>query len=529
MLGLLLTQEAPRVGTGANREPDASDDFFRKGSIPQLRIQVAEAELEKLKADNRTYVRCTIVENRRTTYKDVAIKLKGAAGSFREWDDRPALTLNANKFARNQTFHGLDKFHLNNSVQDETYIHEWLCEEICRAAGIPATRVSHARVWLNDRDVGLYVLKEGFDATFLKRHFEDATGNLYDGGFVQDIDAELEKDAGKGPDDRSDLTALLEACREPNLEDRWTQVENHLNVDAFITFMAFELMTCHWDGYTQNRNNYRIYFNPSDHKAYFLPHGMDQMFGDPNASILDQPGSIVGSTVMQNPEWRAKYRKKIDELLPMFEPASKLTSRVDFQRRRLLPILAAINPQWPREHAERVKEFKERIVARAESLKAQSAMEDPRPPEFDENGNMDLADWHSASESEDATVEHVELPEEKSAYTIICGASGQCVASWRRRVLLPRGTYIFHATVKTQDVAEIDDEKGSSAGVRISGASRTNKVTGNSDWTPVEFEFQVEDEMREVELVAELRTTKGQCWIDAGSLHLSRKPVEEQK
>ncbi len=526
LAGLLLAQDAapPPAAKPPAREPDASDEFFKKGMIPQLRIQVSDSELEKLKADNRKYVRCTIQENRKTTYKNVGIKLKGAAGSFREWDDRPALTLNSNKFHPGQSFHGLDKFHLNNSVQDETYTHEWLCADLFRSAGIPATRVTHARVWLNDRDVGLYVLKEGFDKTFLQRHFEDGDGNLYDGGFLQDIDAELEKDAGKGPDDHSDLRALVDACREPDLDKRWKRIDERLDVDAFIKFMAMELMTCHWDGYTQNKNNYRIYFNPTDNKAHFLPHGMDQMFGDPNASILDPPGAILASTVMQNPEWRARYRKQIRELLLLFDPPDKLHQRVAFLRRRLQPVLTAINPQLSREHAERVKGFKEQIAARAASLKEQSGQEDPKPPEFDENGNMYLADWYPASESEDAVVEEIEQEGEKKAYSILCGPSGHCVASWRRRVLLEKGTYTFHASIQTKDIAAIEDEKGSAAGLRISGASRTNTLDGTSEWKPLEFEFTIEEETRDVELVAELRTTRGQAWFDRESLHLSRKP-----
>jgi len=224
MTGLLLAQDAGKP----TRTPDASDTFFSKGAIPELRIQISDEQLEKLKSENRKYVRCTIVENRRTTFRDVGIKLKGAAGSFREFDDRPALTLNAGKFYRGQSFHALSKFHLNNSVQDETYIHEWLCEELFRAAGIPAPRVTHARVWLNDRDVGLYVLKEGFDRTFLKRHFDDPNGNLYDGGFLQDVDQDLEKDSGEGPDDHSDLKQLLEACREQDPGERHRKLEEVL-------------------------------------------------------------------------------------------------------------------------------------------------------------------------------------------------------------------------------------------------------------------------------------------------------------
>lgn len=529
LAGLALAQDAapassPDVSSRVKLASDASIDFFEKGTIPTLRIQVADGELQKLKSENRAYVRCTIVEDGKTTYHDVGIKLKGAAGSFRGWDDRPALTLNSDKFNSEQKFHGLDKFHLNNSVQDETLTQEWLCEELCRSAGVPATRVTHARVWLNDRDVGLYVLKEGFDRTFLRRHFKDGDGNLYDGGFVQDIDAELEKDAGKGPDDRSDLKTLLQACREPNSEDRWKKIETLLDVDAFISFMAMELMTCHWDGYTRNRNNYRIYFSPADNKAYFLPHGMDQMFGDPNASILDPPGAIVASTVMQNPYWRARYRKRVDQLLPLFHPPSKLQERLEILRQRLEPVLASIDPQRARDNADRAREFKERIAARALSLKQQCDQKEAAPAEFDKDGNLHLTDWRTASESDDAVIEEVEVEDKKRAFSILCGPSGRCVASWRKKILLVQGTYTFHANVKTNDVAAIDDERGSGAGLRISGDRRTNTVSGSSNWKPIEFKITINDQTREVELVAELRTTRGQAWFDAQSLRLSRTP-----
>ena len=308
---------------------DPSDLFFGSGLVPEIRIELKKSQEAKLREDLRRYVKCTIVERlpnpdqpdspRETTYTEVAIKVKGAAGSSRELDDKPAFTLNMNKHAKDQTFHGLDKLHLNNSVQDESYLCEWVCAEIARDAKVPATRVSHARVWLNGRDLGFYVLKEGFDRQFLTRHFGDATGNFYDGGFVQDIDVDLEKDSGKGPDDHSDLHALKTACEEPDAAARWPAIEQQLDVDAFLTFMAFERMTCHWDGYTPNKNNYRIYFDPKDGRARFLPHGMDQMFSDPGFPLLEFPPTIVSSAVMHNPEWRQRYKDRVTELLPLFE------------------------------------------------------------------------------------------------------------------------------------------------------------------------------------------------------------------
>ena len=185
-----------------------------------------------------------------------------------------------------------------------------------------------------------------------------------------------------------------------------------------------------------------------------------------------------------------------------------------------------MDPQLARDHGQRVKEFKERITARAISLREQTQLEDPKPPEFDENGNMHLPDWYGASESDDAAVEEVDLENEKKAYSVTCGSSGRCIASWRRRILLAQGTYTFHAMVKTNNVAALEDEKGIGAGLRISGENRSNKQQGTSDWKPLEFEFTVAEETREVELVAELRATAGQVWFDRDSLRLTRKVPE---
>ena len=500
---------------------DPSDAFFDEGRIPQIRITLNESQEKKLREDLRRYVKCTLVETlpnpddpnapSETTYTEVAIKVKGAAGSSRELDDKPAFTLNMNKHVHDQTFHGLTKFHLNNSVQDESYLNEWLCADIAREAKVPATRVTHARVWLNGRDLGLFVVKEGFDKQFLRRHFGDPMGNLYDGGFLQDVDADLEKDSGKGPDDHSDLHALKAACDEPDAAFRWPAIEKQLDVDAFLTFMAFERMTCHWDGYTPNKNNYRIYFDPKDGRARFLPHGMDQMFGDLGFPILEFPPTIVSSTVMHNPEWRQRYKARITELLPLFE-AKRLHDKLDVVIARLQPVVDSLGEEFAKVHAEHVREFKERIAAREPALREQLELGDPTPIEFDENNQVEIADWYGAQETDDTQLEEVD-PETDRRYSIQVGESGQCVASWRRRVLLAQGRYRIEVRLKTEGVEPRTDEQGAGAGVRISGGRRDNKIVGDTDWQTVSHDFEVTDEVRDVELVAELRATKGCMWL----------------
>lgn len=501
---------------------NASDEFFANRKVVALRIKIDEQQVERLRQEPRAYVRATLVENNETTYQDIGVKLKGAAGSFQGFDDRPALTLNMNKYREKQTFHALDKFHLNNSVQDPTYACESICAELNLAARVPAARVTHARLWLNDRDMGLYVLKEGFDRPFLKRHFDKPNGNLYDGGFLRDVDADLEKDLGDGPKDFSDLKALAAACREPDPMRRWALVANSLEIDSFLRFMAIEQMTCHWDGYTRNRNNYRIYFNPADGKARFLPHGMDQMFSDPGYPILENPDPMVSSVVMQNPTWRKAYRRTIESLLPLFT-ADALTKKLDSVRDKLQPVLAEISKDADHQHAEHCRGLRDRLVARAANLREQIRQPDPTPVEFDEQGKLTLDDWEPRQESEDTKLERIEN-DGKVEYTIAVGPSGVCVASWRRKVLLAQGRYRLEAQIKTSGVVPNEDDKGKGAGVRISGGKRDGGLTGDTDWQTVTNEFTVAEPSRDVELVAELRAKKGQASFRA-PLRLVRLPA----
>lgn len=517
---LALAQQNSPLPRKQSRTPDASDAFFVNGEIPSMKIFIEESELNKLRGNLRAYVKCRVLENDKTEYKDVAVKCKGAAGSFRSIDDRPALTLNFDKHVKDQSFHAMDKIHLNNSVQDGTYMSEILCSDINLAAGVPCARATHARVWVNNRDLGFYGLKEGFDKKFLKRHFASDKGNLYDGGFLQDIDANLEKDEGKNPEDRGDLKALVNACREGDQAKRWKLVDALLDVEAFLTFMALELMCCHWDGYSNNRNNYRVYFDPTNGKAYFLPHGMDQMFGDVNAGILHHPGAMVANTVMANPEWRGRYRDKIAELLPLFNPPAKLHERLDQIHARTRPVLASISANAANDHDNQVKGFKERLTNRAKNLEQQNAVVEARPLKFDTHGVAKIANWAPRPNS-DAVLKE-ETPTGIKCIVIGVGASGRSTDSWRTKVTLPAGAYKVQARARVTGVAAVAESSGTGAGLRLSGGQRTNKLEGTTDWTNLEHEFTVSNASQEVELVAELRATKGKVWFDAGSLQIAK-------
>ena len=111
-------------------------------------------------------------------------------------------------------------------------------------------------------------------------------------------------------------------------------------------------------------------------------------------------------------------------------------------------------------------------------------------------------------------LDEVDPETENKKYSIQVGESGQCVASFRRRVLLGPGRYRIEVRMKTEGVEPRSDESGKGAGLRISGGKRDNSLEGDTDWQTVGYDFEVVDAIRDVELVAELRATKGRLWIE---------------
>jgi len=328
----------------AAKEASEADAFFKTPRVVELAIEIAPGDYEALKREPRKYVRATLKEGART-WKNVAVHLKGAAGSFRQVDDKCGLTLNMDKFEDGQHFHGLDKFHLNNSVQDPSFVSELICGEIFRAAGVPASRCAHAIVTLNGKMKGFYVLKEGYDVQFIERNFGTKKGNLYDGGFLRDLDQPLQVVSQMGDiQPHADLKSLWNAAQLPDPGQRFKEMERLLDGDRWVSYLALEALMWDWDGYPMNRNNYRIYHDPKRDKLVFIPSGTDQMFGDPNGTLLPNFNGLVARSYITTPDGRQRYLKRMDEILKTHWKPETWNKRLDEVEAVIKPALAKVDP-----------------------------------------------------------------------------------------------------------------------------------------------------------------------------------------
>ncbi len=501
----------------------AGEDLFRDNLIPNVHLIIPSEALSTLSQQNQPhrrgpYVKCTVREGGKT-YTNVAVRLKGGPGSFRQIQDKPAFTLNFEKFAPGQRFHGLKKIHLNNSVQDRTYQHERIARELFDATGVPVPRAGNAWVNLNDRELGMYVVLEGVNKQFLKRYFKDVSGNVYDGHSGTDVAQRLPINSGdKREWDR--LHDLADAAREPDLEKRYAALRETLDLERFYSFVAAELILGHWDGYTIGRNNWRIYHDKDSNRMVFIPHGVDQVLGRRYPIFPPQSQALVVRSVLEIPEARKRYRERYAEIATNIFNVDTMVTRA---QQVGVKIQAALE-----QHKSNDRYSAAGVCAQIQKTGsyAQSLIRPAVPLRFDTDRPIVLTNWVAQAPYSGKAEQNVVKDSDGRALLHIA-AQGRCSATWRATCELPPGQYRFEASIKTKGIVYAAQDAKDGAGLRISGYKKGQKNPGDRDWTPVHFDFQVEEGLEEpVELICELRANEGEIWYDVASLKLTRRNAE---
>lgn len=485
--------------------------------IPVLKIRISDEGVEKLRKEPREYVSATIEESGGATLERVGIKLKGSVGSFKPIDERPGFSVNMSKFKGKERFHGLAKFQLNNCNQDGSALNEMMAGKIARKAGVPASRCTHAIVTLNGRFLGTYVLKEGFRDEFIGTFFVRTDGHLYDGGFVADIRKDMELDRGD-EEHHERLEELLKAIAEPDPVLQYAKLEKVVDVEAYIRYVAVENIMCHWDGYSFNRNNYRIYENPDNGRFYFFLHGMDQMFGNPNWNLWRRPVASVGAILWRRPEVRERYTVVLRSVCETALFKGDWPEVAEQSGKRLKAALAAVDEGVAKAYEPRIAETKNRIRDRIEGVRRLLKEGDPQK-RFETSSVVDLSSFEWEASAENAHADEVNFEKRQCLHV---KADGDAKGSWRLPVYLPPGLYRFEAEIRTSGVEKVVDPAGEGAGLRTSGANRMGKngFWGDWRWTKVGWEF--EGTGAEQILVADLRAKAGELWIDRKSMRLVR-------
>ena len=130
---------------------------------------------------NEEYNSCNLVIDGES-YKNVGIRAKGntslssvaAMGS-----SRYSFKIEFDKYDSAKSYHGLDKLSLNNLIQDNTMMKDYLTYQMMNAFGVPSSLSSFVYITVNGEDWGLYLAVEGVEEAFLQRNYGNDYGEFY--------------------------------------------------------------------------------------------------------------------------------------------------------------------------------------------------------------------------------------------------------------------------------------------------------------------------------------------------------------
>ncbi len=182
--------------------------------------------------ENEEYAACAVVIDNEA-YKNVGIRAKGNT-SLRSvsayGNDRYSFKLEFDCYENGKTYHGLDKISLNNIIQDNTYMKDYLTYQMMGDMGVAAPLCSYVYITVNGEDWGLYLAVEGVEEGFLARNYGNDYGNLYkpdsmDMGGGRGNGGKFEMDDWEGPPETFGADGRKEPPQSLNGENSGTVQE----------------------------------------------------------------------------------------------------------------------------------------------------------------------------------------------------------------------------------------------------------------------------------------------------------------
>lgn len=157
------------------------DRLFDTSTVHTIDIVMDDWEGFLADCTDEEYVLCNLIIDGES-YKNVAIRAKGNTSLTQVasyGNDRYSFKIEFDHYDSSITYHGLDKLSLNNIIQDNTYIKDYLTYQMMGWFSVDAPLCSYVYMTVNGEDWGLYLAVEGVENAFLERNYGSDYGELY--------------------------------------------------------------------------------------------------------------------------------------------------------------------------------------------------------------------------------------------------------------------------------------------------------------------------------------------------------------
>jgi len=311
---------------GAVMPAATTTDLFDDTKLHEIRLTLNPTDWQTLKDNyltNDYYV--ATFQWGDIKKENIAIRSRGL-GSRNA--NKPGLKLDFNEYV-SQDFLGLKSLVLDNLVQDAAMMTERLSLSLFRRLGIPAPRLAHARLYVNENYAGLYTMVEPVDKVFLKRFYGEDKGDLYDYGWAFEYRFEnlgsnsdsyfpvpFEAKTNSSSFDAASVMEMIRIANEATDEEFPAAIAKYIDANEFVKYLAAEAFVGDIDGFLGDwgMNNFYLYKHGGKTMFSLIAWDKDVTFRDPYRSIwqgADQ--NVLARRILSIPEYREAYMMALEE------------------------------------------------------------------------------------------------------------------------------------------------------------------------------------------------------------------------
>ena len=277
------------------------DAFFDGNQLHQVRIRMSPSDWVAMHENylDNTFYHCDFLWNG-LSLPNIGMRSRGSQSRS---PVKPSIGLDFSRYLPTQRFLGLKTLVLRNLNQDASMMRERLAEGLFRRAGLPYSRETHARLFINDDYVGVYLLVEPIDERFLQTRLGEDTGFLYEVAFEP-------KTRTKDPEAAAGIVEMVRVVNETPADRFAEQVGQLIDLPAFLAHAAAEQVLAQWDGALgrSGMNNLYLYRRSQGGLALPLVWDQDGAFTDDTWSVwTETEENVLLRRTLQLPAWKRRF------------------------------------------------------------------------------------------------------------------------------------------------------------------------------------------------------------------------------
>ena len=172
--------------TGGSVSQGGVEKAYESGLFDTTKVHTLDITMEDWEGfletcENEAYAMCSVTIDGETV-REIGIRAKGNSSLTQvkqSGNNRYSFKLEFDHYQDGVNYQGLDKLSLNNIIQDNTYLKDYLCYQLMGEFGVAAPLCSYVYLTVNGEDWGLYLAVEGVEESFLERNYGSGSGELY--------------------------------------------------------------------------------------------------------------------------------------------------------------------------------------------------------------------------------------------------------------------------------------------------------------------------------------------------------------